>query len=1720
MATPTPTSPQDQNVSTANLIGTTLGNTIRRNPEGSAAVIQSGNPNNALPLAAATQFAGHAQALVQHQQNYNSGGLLQTAMNDVTSVASKVTGVLGHIPGVSTLMNWANKPLQEIQKDYKFVSAVYNTKGLGMGLLATAGVLAGTGLGAAFGGPVGAAAGTDLAMAAERNIFGRLVPEFHAALKMSDDPNYKVSFGRELASGLSNIPGFGSLRDTQHGVGQFVSGVTDAAADLTLDPVIVGGRLSAGVKSGEFIKPQFSDKATVQYAKDANGKFLYQTADSINNPVNLFHGTHAVLKPGDIINPSLSPIGETFATSSYKDAYAYAMSKAKQNDVKGKVYRVEPIEGDSSFKMDDGGTGPAHSSKQGFRVVEHVASTKIPKTTDEISKVREGYTPVVYKHSNSKVAIPIATDGYAQSASGIQQWLIKRSGVASTPQGLLDTYDLAKSQQATTKLGKVGQTLNPIPARDAVATAFDHIGTMTNPVEIAQQYPDLARQITPRVMARLAEVKTGRQVAETLAQALHSAEISDDGVLSTITNLNLPTRTLGRALYGNFASKIREKAGDTTVQQEPNLIFPKKVTAFDDKGNVLKNEDGTNKVTYLKGGLIPGYKDGKITSDWAKAVNGKIRTFTGYKALSVNAANLTQSAKEINLSSPDAAPALYNMARYTLGHQVALDKVAKIILEPDKGIQARLYGSLVKEVLKAGGISEDSNVLNHVMSEAQRFTSSGSPTEHVYGASIDATPLGQMKNKETVSLEGSADEGIPEADSQNYAIWAHQHGSHGIIDFKALRREMQNANLYNKTYLKADDFFTAYTEKIFAPLTLFTTGFGIRVAANEALHQVIRNGLGDYIENRVVASGVKFSSKPEIRAAASKIVEGLTDEDLNSIDKNKLIRQNSVTKHVDLSYKTQASLAMKNPVGFASYKIAPYLAADKVNFMAKFQGLFAGMTLPAASSSSHMARYGNAAAEEIDQGMQQLVHGRVPGQKIFGLFPVTDPDHMRFWALGLQKLRHEDAARDIAMDWLNNTTKAKFNALTPDKQWQEMARQHATRVANPKNYADVRVSSAGMKNVEPEEFAGNQVADFRRQVTGADGTVHKDIIGNIFNGKPTYANDLKDIPQLSRPKVVLGQINRPTMSNPLERVIETGYRTFINPVVDYISREPIFNHYAYENYRSLKPMVDSGLLTDDQAIIQAAQKGMAQMIPLIHNPPLRSQFAMIHRNLMPFYFAQEQAMKRVGRLIQSNPHAFREFQMIQQGLNNPGFVHQDSTGNKYIVYPLLGHFGNMLAHGLNTLGMTQFDGLPSTVTGSTSSLLSVFPEMKLSSVGPFANMALGEMTKVFPALAPADSALTGGYPTTDWISALMPSSGVRDFYEALTMNDKTNAVHNSFMSAVAAGYYNGDIPDGRNGTVSYALLPPAEKQAIMDKIENNARTNLFVKGIMAFFLPLAPSVNNDTYNKDMQTLRSEFVNMTLPQSQGGLGMDLKTATAEFMNKYGAQSVVYTQSKTASGAGGASLPLAKTTIDWLANNQDIMKVYPNGAAYLVPQNSQVGSDALKIEQKLLSMHLRETMSPKDFVDATFVAKGWSDMGPSLADYEALLKSAGNNKALAGMATSAWQAYTAEYGQSNPIWYADYKDPTRTAYAYKSLSDLQKLNETEKLGTSAQASGIKGLLASYKDYHAALQQNTIKGMNRVTPMYSQIKNAWFDYITQLSTTNPELTNVINGVFKKVV
>ena len=368
---------------------------------------------------------------------------------------------------------------------------------------------------------------------------------------------------------------------------------------------------------------------------------------------------------------------------------------------------------------------------------------------------------------------------------------------------------------------------------------------------------------------------------------------------------------------------------------------------------------------------------------------------------------------------------------------------------------------------------------------------------------------------------------------------------------------------------------------------------------------------------------------------------------------------------------------------------------------------------------------------------------------------------------------------------------------------------------------------------------------------------------------------------------------------------------------------------------------------------------------------------------------------------------------------------------------------------------------------------------------------------------------------------MIPNSALRDVFNALVPSEKESMVHNAMLSAIAAAYASGQLDKEH-----YAQMTPAEQQAVLDRIQHNAQTNLMVKGLFSFFLPLAPNVTNDYFTKNLQTFRSEFLTMTLPKAQGGLGLTLPEATAKFMEEHGKEGLdasSYTVSRTVSGSGGSSMPLSDSVLTWLGENKGLMQSHPYAAAYLVPQGNST-PDALKVEKTLLAMHLRETRTPQDFLSAIYVTKGWAELQSSLTSYQDQLKVAIHNgdRTLVTQLHNQWKQFTTEYGASNPIWYSDYQNPTKTTSAQFALNQLQDLNKKGQLGNSNVVPGIKSLLESYDSYHAQLAANTYDNGQRHTVAYSQIVNQWNDYLNNLvePTNHPELANVVSGVFKRVV
>jgi hypothetical protein len=826
-----------------------------------------------------------SNAITQHQDTHNSHSIWADALGGVTNLASTVVHKLGAaIPGFKEVSGWANAGMQEMQKDFKFIGAIYKDRGVGEGLLATAGIAAGGFLGSAIG-PEGsvagaaavtslfATAGADIAAAGERNILGRVVPDFKLPMKQSSDPKFIMNPGFVVANALAKVPGLQSLSDTTHGWGQTVSGLTDMGFDFKTDPLMAFGKFTNILKQGKLLEGVAKDGAQI----------------------------------------------------------------------------------------------------------------------------------------GVKVNMPLAND-----APAIQNFFIKNSGIQYDASGIQMAYEYGKGIQTGGLLGKVGNVLNPFTGTaQNFYRAVQTIREETNPVAIQAMFPGSSISVT--TAKRLAEADSDQKVIGVLADSLHTRELLQNGELQGMANrLVLPTQALPRVINTKVSDYIIQKANDPTLDETKNLLFSKKVAVknadgkfLDTNGDIWDANSGVDKqYQRLGGGLYTLDAQGNYAA-W-NAMAGKIRTFTGYKALSTNPILMEQSAKNIDWQSPDAFVALYNMARYTMGKSAALEAAANVMkYAGDDAAMNTRYAQLLKEMVKGAGISDDAQVIKNVMSQVQRASMSGKNELRAYSVQTDGNVSPGIKMKDSIDENGNVTPGSLEQVALNES----QLGSAPIVNFKHLRKAIQEANAYNRIYAKGDDFFTWYTERAFAPLTLFTTGFGMRVAAGEAMHEVMRNGLNNYLQNIVAANALRYDKdlmenpamvKAVIKHRANAVVDGATPTDLaNVADGSKeLVSSNEMTKFIDSKKSLWDKAKVVSPTGFVAAKIAPYVAAEKLDVINRYQQLM-GIILPSSMTATHIAKLSSATAEEVNTLAQLLRKPVKAGQDPLALFDYTHPSYHGYWAAQL-----------------------------------------------------------------------------------------------------------------------------------------------------------------------------------------------------------------------------------------------------------------------------------------------------------------------------------------------------------------------------------------------------------------------------------------------------------------------------------------------------------------------------------------------------------------------------------------------------------------------------------------------------------------------------------------------------------------------------------------------
>lgn len=1202
--------------------------------------------------------------------------------------------------------------------------------------------------------------------------------------------------------------------------------------------------------------------------------------------------------------------------------------------------------------------------------------------------------------------------------------------------------------------------------------------------EIVAKYPALGVDAA----GHLGKIKDAGKVHEFLKTVMYFGEQdASRGAVSAI----LPSRTL-----------LRDTASKFSLTQ---FVQGKAVYKF--------TEDAAGKLVEN-----PEWKRFNLP----RLAQATYKTFTGYMPYSIDDETGKLLTNKFRWNSQDAATNIYRIAKFGMGDEGAklqAGRYAEAVAVGDFKSARLIKNETVFETFKAMGLHDDNFFVKTIKTEIDNINAETVGAQ-VYGVSgVTGEALGSYMTANGPKVGGLFEH--------------HATEMFDIPNFNAIRASLHEAGNLSSVYGKFDDFIAdQYVNKIFKPLALMTSGFGLRVSAAEMLPTIARFGVINTFKSSLAKSAAKVNYKlakgeAEHLASASLIALGAKDG----------IAEDVMTKGFP---------AFRDAARRGFVKAAAFTAPEQLELASRLMMTNGGHLLKEAVSTGHGldASIGYQMETAASYFAQIKKNSNLfKGLPDFTTYQASDPHFVPLMQNALNKAAKSQAEKNIASDLLTFTkgktklqveddvTKAAAHAefmTTRDELIAEEYRRMQEQVLGKYDgykYDIQKLSRWGDGDLY--QFASDRVDATLGKLVGQNGTIQRKLASDIVMSKEIQLNDLiaaHSANPLDFPKMVEGPIMmEPPRKGWYNNAIDIGFKKFIDPIINNLSREPMYMLHVAEEYGFYAAKVKAGELTEDQALRFAQQRAVHMMVPQIHNVALRSQFSQMARNVLPFYFAQEQALKRAYATLKDtavgNPlfsKGLRYFQIAEHGLSDPAFVQQDDQGNKFVTLPGVGAFGEAVQKAMAFILPTKFvGGLPISAQGNLISLKTVLPEFQMPGVTPMVSIELNTIAKLFPFTRPAVKVAVGeiGYHpdkmSLDTVAdALMPATWAKNVWRAMTLDDQDAAVSNALTAALASAYYHEQIPGQKEGVE----VDPVEMDNFIGRLRNNVSTILLVKAALGIISPVAPKVEQSDLG-----FRDEFWNLVKRKG------NYADALQEFLANHGDKAISYTVAKTDSTIMGAKYPYVKETVDFINNNRDKFKdqSVSTGWYFLVPQATEKDS-SYDVYSQMVSMHLRESLQPKELLRQFYIAQGDNAIATAKAEHYKKLDAAKANMDTftQQQEKTAWSNKLKEMQVLYPTWYSDYKSSEGRDNAEKVVKQLNAIfygADKANAPTHDQAKDVKTLLDKYNRHVNTINQYSTMGVTGF--MVDQEKSNWSDYIYRTSQEYPHLAPIINGVFAKL-
>lgn len=463
---------------------------------------------------------------------------------------------------------------------------------------------------------------------------------------------------------------------------------------------------------------------------------------------------------------------------------------------------------------------------------------------------------------------------------------------------------------------------------------------------------------------------------------------------------------------------------------------------------------------------------------------------------------------------------------------------------------------------------------------------------------------------------------------------------------------------------------------------------------------------------------------------------------------------------------------------------------------------------------------------------------------------------------------------------------------------------------------------------------------------------------------------------------------------------------------------------------------------DETAMKYASEHAIRDVMPFVDSHEIRSQFAEFTRGFLPFWYAEENFIKRWAKILgEGGPLAtaqrLERLQLTYMGLQSAGIVRTDQQGNDYFVYP-----GSEYLVKAVDLAFAITPGSPFAARAHpelevlfqspTDMILPGFrAEFGQPSVTPLITAPMSLISAAVPWLKPLDKALIGEeYVHRNLIDRIIPASVARVYYaiDDVFDNDGLNPKNERTAAALIAGMAH--LQASGNGLDENSTIE--ERDEFIRRAREHAKIIIVSQALAGYLLPGPPGalqllngtsfdwITNGEITNPADLLAAEYYELIQ-----NLGIEEGTIKWLELNPAGRlkdvlNPLAYTISKSYS-ASGAPLPSTEEGIEFYENNRDSFDAFPTAAAWLLPQDeSDARTQTAYTAEQILG--LREKRAPDEFVDAMLYREGAVEYFASQDAYNqryAELKEAGRDTEAKSLKLS-WSDWSAAFKATHPIF----------------------------------------------------------------------------------------------------